>query len=190
MRRRRNGTRDGSRSAFQEFEEARESVPVAGGEGSTKALLQLAKAPNGSSRSPVKTKRKPSMERDQANQPILAGRQFERKDGQSPRSFGKNANEADCLRAACLFTKALYRGQADNVTRRTDHRFGFEGEMAAQFKAQLRLADWFSDDKSSGRADIHHPVFGQSAGQDARTEGPVSADVDAFEENNPGHEQI
>ena len=64
----------------QGFKEARKSVPVAGGEGRAETFLELAERPNGTSHVAVKTESKPSLNRDEPDEPILAGRQFERKD--------------------------------------------------------------------------------------------------------------
>jgi hypothetical protein len=68
-------------------------------------LLELAQKRDGSDSSPVETEGKSSSDCDEPNQPVLAGRQIERRHGGDAGAFGQNADEADYIRAARQYNR-------------------------------------------------------------------------------------
>jgi hypothetical protein len=62
-----------------------------------------------------------------------------------------------------------------------------EREPAEQFSSELRLRSGFPNDKRSRSAYIDNTIVPQFSGEDARTKRPVSANVDASQENDQSH---
>src|SRR5579859_3609250 len=84
-----------SAGGSQDFEKACKGVPVARSNRSAEMLFDSAQKSNGLHRSPIETKGEPSTNRNELDQPVLAGREVERQCGLDPRWFGKNTHEAD-----------------------------------------------------------------------------------------------
>lgn len=168
------------RSGSQDFEKAGKGVPVASGNRAAETLLELAQEGNGSHSSPVDTKGESPSNCNDPNQPVLAGREMERKYGRDAEPFGQNADEADYVRPARFPRKGFCRGQADDVIPWTDHRLGFAGKTSSEFHSQLCLANRLPNHKGSCCADVINSELGQPAGKDIGTNGLVPAHVDIF----------
>ena len=73
----------------------------------------------------------------------------------------------------------VVRQQPDDLTGLADHDLGIEWQHAGDFDAQLRAADWPTDDKGSRRADVNGTQVLQSLGKRRWSEGSVPPNVEA-----------
>jgi len=66
----------------------------------------------------------------------------------------------------------------------------FEWQLSEKFSTELFSRSRFANDKRTGSAHIHDIVVAQFFRENARAKRPVSANIDASEENNESHSGI
>ena len=86
-----------------------------------------------------------------------------------------------------LVRERMVRHQSDNVAALADHDLGIKGELACQFRAELRAGDWTPDHEGARRADVDDIEMRQLFGERTRTEGPVTADVHPSQKHHECH---
>ena len=84
--------------------------------------------------------------------------------------------------------KTIVRHQPDDLATLADHDLGIKRKPACEFKAQLRAADWLPNHKGTRGADVDGIEMLQLFGEDGRSEGSVTADVDTPQKNHECHE--
>ncbi len=100
-------------------------------------LLDLTQESDGSHISAVEAKSKPPSNGHEPNQPVVANRQVNRKCNWRASPLGQNAYGPDYVRPRGLAGKRLAWRESKDLIGRADHDFGFEGEPAKEFPAQL-----------------------------------------------------
>jgi hypothetical protein len=73
----------------------------------------------------------------------------------------------------------VVRHQPDDLPTLADHDLGIEGKPTCDFNAQLRTADGLPDHEGTRRANIDGIEVLQLFGERSRSEGSVTADVEA-----------
>ena len=80
--------------------------------------------------------------------------------------------------------------QADKIASVAEHNFRFEWQLPEQFGTELCSRSGFPNDKRACSTHIHDTIVAHFSGEDAWVKRPVSANIDAPEENNESHSGI
>jgi hypothetical protein len=86
-----------------------------------------------------------------------------------------------------VIREKVARQQPDDLAPLADRDLGIEGEPPCEFSAQSRAADWPPNHKSTRRANVDCVEMLELFGQRRRSEGSVTADVDAPQKNHECH---
>jgi hypothetical protein len=84
----------------------------------------------------------------------------------------------------------VVRQRPENLPGVTDDDLGLERKPSCDFKAQSRSADWPSDHKGTGRADVDGIEMLQLCGESGRSEASVTANVETAQEHDERHSLI
>jgi hypothetical protein len=77
--------------------------------------------------------------------------------------------------------------RAEKLATSADDDFGLEWQSALEFHPKLALANGPANYEGSRRTNVDYVVAFQLLGEHGWPDGPVSADVDASQENNECH---
>jgi len=167
---------------FQNVAYGLDSVPIAGSGGNAEMFLNhgvgigLAE--------PTDAHCKSAGDGNDADFPFRAGRLLNRKFRFCAWRVPQHAHEPAEALGGGRAAEPISARQREQFAPRTDHQFGFKGQPAHDFFAQLPLAHVLSHHQRSGRANIDDAELVQVFGQFAGLEHLMSTHVDGPEENN------
>ena len=137
---------------------------------------------------PVEPEDEPAIARENFQQPLAACRKA---DGQTRRRPGDSRQDTDKTHdvgANWMIREHILRQQPDNLAALADHDLGVEGKPALDFSPQLGAADGLADDKGARRPDVDRTEVAQLLRQRGRSEGSVTADIEAPQKNDECHQ--
>ena len=129
----------------------------------------------------------PAVALQQLHHPDPGRRRCQRQRWRGTRRLRQDADEADDVGPRWLAHEVVAREEPQDISAVADRHVRGKGEPPGELGAQPRLGDRRPDHEGPCRTDVDHIEVRQIAGQQRGLERPVSADVDAPEQNDQRH---
>jgi len=172
---------------FEALYDRGDGIPVPGNDRHAEESIHRAEVPYGRHLASVEAEEKSAFSGENSHKPSSVPGKIEGKAGRPPRPSGQNTHETNDVGGYRRFPERMNGSRAAKLAATADDDVGLEWQSALEFHPKLALADGPSNYEGPRGTNVDDVVAFQLPCEQGWPDRPVSADVDASQENDECH---